>query len=144
MVSIVLSTSLLKLILEVKSHWTILGAFLGGLCSVLPKRLPQLAPVTCFNKEFSVPWWEALQYFAVLSVAPRQGSLVSRTFITVQPTQPTWPLPDYGPNLMKPLIALDRKKTKNLNQDEATTTATYVFRSFRKERIRKCFWSRII
>ena len=80
--------------------------------------------------------------FAALSVAPRQGSLVSTTFIIVQPTQPTIPLPAYGPYLLKPLIALDRKKTINLNQDEATTAETYFFRSSRKERI--CFWSIII
>ena len=43
-----------------------------------------------FNKEFSVPWWEALQYFAALSVAPRQGSLSHQEPLQLfsQPNQP--------------------------------------------------------
>ena len=48
--------------------------------------------------------------------------MIQTTFLTAYPTQPTYPLPAYGPILLRPLTSLDWKKSKNLTQVEATTT----------------------
>ena len=58
------------------------------------------------------------------SSSPDEIKLTRIARSRLKQTQPAFPLPAYGPPLLKPLISLDWKKSKILTQTEATTTTT--------------------